>query len=284
MLPNDEVELDREDMKHHEWLLITESRLHLSPIPTNPQRILDICTGTGIWAMQIAEVYPSATVIGTDISPVQPRWVPPNLTFEIDDIEEEWLYKSNAYDLVNCRFNFIAIKDWPAMLRQAMRVLKPGGYVELTELEIRPIATNKEAGEPTQLHRWLEYLSMGMQRQGFDFYVADKFKGMLEEAGFEAVVEKKFEVPWGAWCTDKRQRAIGFWHLGKFHASLHPCSRADKTYRTAQTSSTRHRPWTSRSWTRLADRQDRSIPRRPSQGVGRPEFPHHGSRLCRLWS
>jgi hypothetical protein len=36
-------------MKHHEWMLITDFRLHLSPIGSNPQRILDIGTGTGRW-------------------------------------------------------------------------------------------------------------------------------------------------------------------------------------------------------------------------------------------
>lgn len=34
-------------MKHHEWMLITDFRLHFSPIGENPQRILDIGTGTG---------------------------------------------------------------------------------------------------------------------------------------------------------------------------------------------------------------------------------------------
>src|SRR5271170_6112407 len=42
-----QTELDREDMKHHEFMLITDFRLLLSPIGDNPQRILDIGSGTG---------------------------------------------------------------------------------------------------------------------------------------------------------------------------------------------------------------------------------------------
>lgn len=34
-------------MKHHEFMLITDFQLHLSPIGDQPQRILDIGTGTG---------------------------------------------------------------------------------------------------------------------------------------------------------------------------------------------------------------------------------------------
>lgn len=40
---------------HHLYLLLLDGRLHLAPIGKNPQRILDIGTGTGIWAMDMAE-------------------------------------------------------------------------------------------------------------------------------------------------------------------------------------------------------------------------------------
>ena len=34
-------------MKHHEMMLITDFRLHLSPIPETPDKVLDLGTGTG---------------------------------------------------------------------------------------------------------------------------------------------------------------------------------------------------------------------------------------------
>jgi ubiquinone/menaquinone biosynthesis C-methylase UbiE len=40
-------EMDREDMKHHFTMLMTEGLLHLAPIGPNPETILDIGTGTG---------------------------------------------------------------------------------------------------------------------------------------------------------------------------------------------------------------------------------------------
>lgn len=33
---------------------------------------LDIGTGTGIWAIDFADEHPETTVIGTDLSPIQP--------------------------------------------------------------------------------------------------------------------------------------------------------------------------------------------------------------------
>jgi methylase of polypeptide subunit release factors len=43
-----------------------EGKLHLAPVK-DPQRILDVGTGTGIWAIDTADLYPSAEVIGTDL-------------------------------------------------------------------------------------------------------------------------------------------------------------------------------------------------------------------------
>ncbi|KAL1987708.1 hypothetical protein VTN96DRAFT_2548 [Rasamsonia emersonii] len=75
ILPNDEEEQDRMDMWHHIYLLLLGGELYLAPIK-NPQRVLDLGTGTGIWAIQFADEHPSAQVIGTDLSPIQPKWVP----------------------------------------------------------------------------------------------------------------------------------------------------------------------------------------------------------------
>ena len=45
-------------------------------LPSAP-RVLDIGTGTGVWAMDMADEYrlDGAEVIGTDLSPIQPRLV-----------------------------------------------------------------------------------------------------------------------------------------------------------------------------------------------------------------
>jgi hypothetical protein len=96
--PTDEAEQDRLDLHHEIQRLVWEDKLHQSPL-SEPHRILDIGTGTGIWAIgmlsssfnrkptrdsnsllivDMADTYPMAEVIGTDLSPIQPTWVPAN--------------------------------------------------------------------------------------------------------------------------------------------------------------------------------------------------------------
>lgn len=53
--PNDDVEQEREDMKHAMVKLLCGQKLHFAPIGDNPQEVLDIGTGTGIWVIESKE-------------------------------------------------------------------------------------------------------------------------------------------------------------------------------------------------------------------------------------
>lgn len=73
-MPNDESESDRLDLTHQMLKIVLGNKIALAPIGEKPVRILDIGTGTGIWAIEMADEYPSAEIIGTDLSPTQPSW------------------------------------------------------------------------------------------------------------------------------------------------------------------------------------------------------------------
>jgi hypothetical protein len=46
---------------------------------------------------------------------------------------------------------------------------------------------------------------------GKDWTRASEYKNYLIEAGFEDVVEKKFEWPVGTWARGKRMKMLGLW-------------------------------------------------------------------------
>lgn len=121
--PNDEPEQDREDMKHQCVKMLCQNQLFFAPIDDGGplQNILDIGTGTGLWAIEMGDQFPSANVMGIDLSPIQPEWVPANVHFVVDDAESEWIYPDNHFDYIHTRHTVMAIKDWPRLYRTAQQ-------------------------------------------------------------------------------------------------------------------------------------------------------------------
>jgi hypothetical protein len=68
-----------------------------------------------------ADQYPSAAVIGSDLSPIQPKEVPPNLMFEVDDCTLEWVYTEESFDYIHVRSLYGCISDWPSFYGQVYR-------------------------------------------------------------------------------------------------------------------------------------------------------------------
>jgi ubiquinone/menaquinone biosynthesis C-methylase UbiE len=195
ILPNDEQEQDRLDLLHHIFLLILSGKLYDAPIPPSPQRVLDIGTGTGIWAIDFADENPGAEVIGTDLSPIQPTWVPPNVKFYIDDAEAEWVYSpAEAFDYIHCRTMSGSISDWDRLVRQTYTHTKPGGWVEFQE----PLALC-ECDDGTiemakDVLQWQELCNEAASKWGKDIRAGSGIKQQMLDAGFVDVHEKVVKV------------------------------------------------------------------------------------------
>lgn len=61
------------DLWHHVHLLLNNHRYHLEPLKPHTKRILDLGTGTGIWAIEMAEQHPEIQFTGVDLAPIQPE-------------------------------------------------------------------------------------------------------------------------------------------------------------------------------------------------------------------
>lgn len=62
-------------------------------------------------------------VLGVDLSPIQPDFVPPNCRFEVDDITKDWTYQENEFDFVHIRGMTGCVPDWVELHKQARRLV-----------------------------------------------------------------------------------------------------------------------------------------------------------------
>lgn len=59
-MPNDEDEKDRLDIMHAMMLATMSRKLFLAPISQTPRYVLDLGTGTGLWAIDFGRLYKHA--------------------------------------------------------------------------------------------------------------------------------------------------------------------------------------------------------------------------------
>lgn len=210
-MPNDEPEMDRMDIHYHAIRVLFGDRAIFSPINPNPQMILDQATGTGIWVMDVGDLYPQATIIGTDLSPIQPTWVPPNVEFRIDDIEKPWLFPEHTFDLVHSRLcSGMAIRNWPTYLSEAYRVSKPGAWVESQEFTLQACSDDNSCPAGGPLVEWHDLFCQAALQAGFDMRMTgDVIEQLFRDAGFVNVQRVDFKMPIGPWAKDPKLREAG---------------------------------------------------------------------------
>ncbi|KAF9877832.1 hypothetical protein CkaCkLH20_04967 [Colletotrichum karsti] len=210
VLPNDEKEQDRLDITHHLWMLTWDNDLCLSPKKNGAKRVLDVGTGTGIWALEYADEHPEAIVLGVDLSPIQPGFVPPNCRFEVDDVEKEWTW-STPFDFVFIRNMIASFSDWEDIVRKAYENLEPGGYLELQDNTFPLKCDDDTMPDDWKPLEWTKLLIEGTDKMGRPITVASRFEQMLKDAGFEAVEAKKTRWPVNPWPQDKKAKELGSW-------------------------------------------------------------------------
>ncbi|KAG5921588.1 hypothetical protein E4U53_003772 [Claviceps sorghi] len=208
-IPNDELEQNREDMKHAMLMMLTENKPFLSPIGERPQKILDIGTGTGIWAVEVGDRYPSAHVCGIDLTPIQPEWVPANVSFLVDDCQLDWIERD--VDLAHFRFMVIILKDISSVLRHAFESLRPGGWIELQELQGIPLCDDGTMAADDPVKCLYEAAGRAYEKFGMSTTLPAELEPLLREAGFENIHCQIMKVPVGPWAKDRTMRVVGLY-------------------------------------------------------------------------
>ncbi len=115
------------------------------PARAGYRQVLDLASGAGDWAMEVARHFPRCQITGSErcgalIAQARERAAAaflPNVSFQqVKVLEEPWPFPDGHFDLVNAQFlaRFLPGQPaWHALLCECVRVLKPGGVIRLVE-------------------------------------------------------------------------------------------------------------------------------------------------------
>lgn len=180
-------------------------------MPDDVRRILDVGTGAGSWATEVAGKFPYAEVVGTDVTPPATTTLE-NLTFVQSDAEKPWPFPKNHFDFIHGRMLVGALHDWPAFLGHCYTHLAPGGQLELPETCFPwDSALAGEGVTPinSPFLRWASMVGQAWAGAGFDNYHVLRHEYRLRRLGFVDIEHYESRWPVGPWPTDEREKKIG---------------------------------------------------------------------------
>lgn len=206
-LPNDAPEHMRLEKQSSAIIDMLGGRTVLTNFPPeqSPLKVIDIGCGTGVVTSHMSIHWPSAEVIGLDLSPIPSnlRQKSANLKFVQGDImtlagDQATNLEHATFDFVFSRLLLAGIPDWPAYVQTCFSMLKPGGWFESQEMSFRWHKFD-ERGNETEISThwdWLDTMLRSGMAKSLDFRAGEKLSQNFEKAGFVDVSISKYKWMW----------------------------------------------------------------------------------------
>lgn len=153
--------------------------------------------GTGAITALLATTYPNAHVIGVDLAPVPEsrHGKHPNLEYVqanvVDLIGQDPRFEPESFDYIFERLLVMGVSDWPGHVSSVSRLLKPGGYLELHEIDMDLLAPDEK---PLKME-WYDAFLQDTRASSLDMQIGRKLPALLRSAPFENVQDFQYPFP-----------------------------------------------------------------------------------------
>ncbi|GLA67432.1 hypothetical protein AtubIFM54640_010751 [Aspergillus tubingensis] len=230
ILPCDETEQDRLDFMHALVMkALWPARLGHISHPHNG-RFLDLGCGTGIWAIEMAEAYPNAYVLGVDISAMQPDFHPPNCAFKVPfDYEHPWLIDGGQWDVIHMQMGCGSVTNWPRLYTRIFDHLLRDAWFEQVEVNFEPRCYDQPL-EKGPLSFWYHSLKSATQLSKREIaHSPVQTLQWLREAGFSDIRYGEVVLPVNLKKPSDYDRVAARWYRTAFIDSIQPLCMAPFT-------------------------------------------------------
>lgn len=177
--------------------------------PYAPQRILDVATGTGDFALMAAERLQPQSLVGADLSEgmlnvgrekVERAGKSGIITMQKEDCMA-LSFADNTFDAVTVAYGVRNFEELDRGLREMLRVLKPGGRLVIIELT-SPVHFPMKQLFWLYAHVWMPLVGKLISRdsRAYSYLPAtmeafpqgEVMQGIIEKAGFQSVKFRRF--------------------------------------------------------------------------------------------
>lgn len=193
VLPKDLDEEHRLNFQHYALRSALQGNF-LAPLPSEqPLTILDVGSGSGVWAEEMKQHFPSAQVVGLDI---EPPAKPGAYDFVLGNVLQGLPFPEETFDFVHQRLLIGAIPAaaWPEVIRELMRVTRRAGWIELIESD----GTGFHPAGP-RTREMMQGVIRLAARRGIDTTMTATLDQLLLQAGLRQVSKREFPLPVGQW-------------------------------------------------------------------------------------
>jgi SAM-dependent methyltransferase len=193
--PKDEEENFRLDFQHH-GLYHAVGNHYVAPLSPPLHTILDVGTGTGIWAKDMACLFSSAVVVGIDLSAASFKPpTPENCLLRVGNVLTGLPFPDAFFSFTHQRLLVAAItaENWPGVIRELVRVTRENGWVELVEVDNQM----QNAGPATA--KLLEFLEAVSKSLGLEGEVIRHLGDLLLQEKLDQVKMQPIPIPVGDW-------------------------------------------------------------------------------------
>ncbi len=155
-----------------------------------PERILDVATGTGDLALELARRCPAAEVVGTDFcAPMLEVAQQRGLRSVVEADALALPFTAGEFDVVTVAFGLRNMVDWAAALREMRRVTRPGGLLLVLDFSLprfRPL----RGAYRLYLHKVLPRVAGAItgKREAYE-YLGGTIEGFPSGAQMVALIE-----------------------------------------------------------------------------------------------